>query len=705
MAYIKEFQERRENNRSLFDKLIDMENSEKKVEALEDILKKNNTEEDYLFEFLKLKMENKENKDLEKYLKMYELGISKNKFNQAFGNYFIKKSAYEKLIDIFDKFKDINLIESKYDKLIKMIEVIETLDFQNIKFNQTFPIFYFINKELYFNSLINSIIKKIKKECFEKDNGKLLIALKNLYNKIKSSINDYNIEIEKEIEKENENVSKIENEIQDKIQNKKENENKIESGEVLEEVEEEEEEDDEVDAEYDFGNEEKEEEEIEEESKEENKIEENKEENKIEEEKDIINPKLKNTFDKITKYIKPNFYVYFDHLCQFITNIYNSFEEKYKQNDIFTNEFYETKQKNDINLFADFIFFITHFNFVVGQFDHFSNTWQETFLSITLGNINCNLFDKKIKRINNDLEVVFKKKKHTINNIDDYIPRFINILVELKKNKMNFPDCFQLLKFLKMDKLEEHIFIKSNWDILCNYFSDILTSKAVKSTYIELHKSELLFPCKEEIINILNNIRFFNYNTDFVAETKKRFLYIYIQSFSNVLFFDIDINIRKTIYLTMFLISCIHEIIGHLYIRIYNYLYDDKNDQKLLSSLPGPLATDYAKERKKESGEYIEELLFGNYGFEMKMKEILFTLDKKNYDSDYKQFNKKFVKAKSKTFKISDELKKILQLFDINLKKLNLKSSKAYRVNKSKYQISYKFPQHHSISQISTKYL
>ena len=139
-----------------------MKNSIKKVEALEDILKKNNTEEDYLFEFLKLKMEIKENNDLEKYLKMYELGISKNKFNQAFGNYFIKKSAYEKLIDIFDKFKDINLIESKYDKLIKMIEVIETRDFQNIKFNQTFPIFYFINKELYFNSLINSIIKKIK---------------------------------------------------------------------------------------------------------------------------------------------------------------------------------------------------------------------------------------------------------------------------------------------------------------------------------------------------------------------------------------------------------------------------------------------------------------------------------------------------------------------------------------------------------------
>ena len=255
-----------------------------------------------------------------------------------------------------------------------------------------------------------------------------------------------------------------------------------------------------------------------------------------------------------------------------------------------------------------------------------------------------------------------------------------------------------------MDKLEEHAFIKSNWDILCDYISDILTSKAVKSTYVELHKSELLFPSKEEIINILNNMRFFNYNTDFVAETKKRFLYIYIQTLSNDLFYDI--NIKKSIYLAMFLISCIHEIIGHLYIRIYNYLYNDKNDKKLLSPMPALLGTDYAKTRKKESGEYIEELLFGNYGFEMRMKEILFTLDKKNYDSDYKEFNQKFVEAKSKALKISDELKNIIQKFDINLKKLNLKSSKTYRVNKrSKYQKLYKFPQHQSVSQISTKYL
>ena len=704
MAYIKEFQERRENTRILYNKIINMENSEKKLETLEDILKKNNTEEDYLFEFLKLKMENKEKEenkelDFENYLKTYEVGISKNKFNQAFGNYFIKKSAYEKLIDIFDKFKDINLIENKYDKLIKMIEVIETLDIQNIKFKQTFPIFYFINKELYLNSFVYSIIKKIKKECYEKNKEKLLIALINLYNKIKSSINENNIEIEKEIEKENENISKIEKE----IQNKKENENKIESGENPDEVEEEDDDDDDIDEEYDFGNEEKEEEEIEEEIKEENK-EENK--IKIEEEKNIINPKLKNTFDKITKYIKQDFYVYIKHLCQFITSIYNSFEKKFKQNDIFINEIYETKQKNDINLFTDFIFFITHFDFVEGQFEYFSKTWQITFLSITSGNIDCNLFDKNIKRINNDLEVVFKKKKHKINNIDDYIPRFINILVELKKNQINFPDCFQLLKFLKMDKLEEHIFIKSNWDILCDYFSDILTSKAVKSTYIELHKSELLFPSKEEIINILNNMRFVNYNTDFVAETKKRFLYLYMQSSPITNYLIYGINIKKSIYLAMLLISCIHEIIGHLYKGIYNYLYYDKNDEKLLSPMTGLLATDCVKASKKESGEDIEELLFGNYGYDMRIKEILFILDKKNYNSDYKEFNKKFVKVKSKALKISNELKKMLQIFDINLKKLDLKSSKTYRVNKgNKYQESYKFPQHHSLSQLSTKYL
>ena len=64
MAYIKEFQERRENTRILFNKIINMENSEKKLETLEDILKKNNTEEDYLFEFLKLKWKIKKKKKI-----------------------------------------------------------------------------------------------------------------------------------------------------------------------------------------------------------------------------------------------------------------------------------------------------------------------------------------------------------------------------------------------------------------------------------------------------------------------------------------------------------------------------------------------------------------------------------------------------------------------------------------------------------------
>ena len=44
----------------------------------------------------------------------------------------------------------------------------------------------------------------------------------------------------------------------------------------------------------------------------------------------------------------------------------------------------------------------------------------------------------------------------------------------------------------------------------------------------------------------------------------------------------------------------------------------------------------------------------------MRIKEILFILDKKNYNSDYKGFNKKFVKVKSKALKISNELKKML---------------------------------------------
>ena len=148
-----------------------------------------------------------------------------------------------------------------------------------------------------------------------------------------------------------------------------------------------------------------------------------------------------------------------------------------------------------------------------------------------------------------------------------------------ERAKKKFPDYFEIVQYLKMDKLDENILIKSNWNITCDYFADILCSETLKSAFMEIYNSDSLFPDKKEIKEILNSMRFFYYSTDFVAETKKRFLSIYIQA-SITEKISLNINIKKCIYLALFLITCVHEILGHLYIRIHNYLFDEKKKFK-----------------------------------------------------------------------------------------------------------------------------
>ena len=124
---------------------------QKKIKIIEKVLKINNTRENYLFEFLKLKKENKD-KDFEEYLKKYEVGIHEELFKKEFKNNsnIVKLSAYQKIINLFNKLKKIEENNGE-EKLLKIIEI---LDINNEKFEQTFPILYSNNKELFFNSLL-----------------------------------------------------------------------------------------------------------------------------------------------------------------------------------------------------------------------------------------------------------------------------------------------------------------------------------------------------------------------------------------------------------------------------------------------------------------------------------------------------------------------------------------------------------------------
>ena len=490
MADLSYFIEKR--NRLLFDfNTIKEKDKEEKMKKLKNILDENNTEEEFIIEYLNLKLilqqQNKDKSFLNE-LEKYEIGVNKIIFNKNFGNYFLKQSAYEKIIDLFEKIKNISYEKTKEGKLNKMIEILEM---KNDKYEQSFPISYLINKELYFNSLIYYLNKQIQKT--------------------------YTDEKSKDIDE-----NKIENK-------KKEYENKIKEINSLEIL------------------------------------------TKEEKEKKI------NELNKIIKNISicfcDNFYSYILSLSKFINEIFLAFQEKFSKNsNIFTTDKYENEQKSDIYLFTDFIFFLIRFNFKEFHKYFYIKIWKETFSPVFNPKDDYAIRDLMLKYIDNDLLIIYKNEDGSddeikIKNIDFYIPKLIDDIKENNKDKIN---CFETMKYLKMDKYYSSIFIKSKWEIISNYIIEILLSPTLQDIYSRLYYSkEHVSLNKNDMKKIMDNLHFFNFRTNFVAETKKRFLFIYIQA-SLFWEYDYSLDIKKIIYLVIFLISCMREILGHLYLRINN---------------------------------------------------------------------------------------------------------------------------------------
>ena len=239
--------------------------------------------------------------------------------------------------------------------------------------------------------------------------------------------------------------------------------------------------------------------------------------------------------DSILNYIylcKANdFQKYIFNLSKFIDIIFEDFQYKFKDNDIFTQEKFEIGQKNDINLFTDFMFFLTNFNFLdLGKMKLFSNNWKETFREAPLNIDNFHFEDVKIQNINDNLKFISQEGQIDVfekNNYSSNLLKAIKCKLGIYGSDM---DCFQKDANLKMDKLYNKIFIKTHWDKLSDYISDILCSQTIKTVFEKIYKIPIIISDKSEIKKILNNIRFFNYRTSFVAETKKKFLYIYNQS-------------------------------------------------------------------------------------------------------------------------------------------------------------------------------
>ena len=417
---------------------------------------------------------------------------------------------------------------------------------------------------------------------------------------------------------------------------------------------------------------------------------------------------LKNLKREYNDSIKNNKYDYFksymNNLSSFIYQVINDFLALFEKNDIFLLKNFDDKQKNNINLFSDFISFLINYKFIDRKGLHFYiGIWKDSFKHVTFEELNYKSSDEQIsfEKIEGNLKVkigIDDFDEYEIKNIENY--KLSSLLGNITDSK-GTPIDFTLDNYLRIDKYDSQLYITKNWSILSNYFVKILTSDTIQSLIKVLYPNDTLFLDEKLMANILKNIRFFNFDTDFIGETKKRFLSIYIQSFPPKK--NKNDKLKKIIYLAVVLITCFHEILGHLFIRIHNYL----NKNNFITSPKPQFGSSYAQKRGKESGENVEELLFGNYKCEITLNQILFILDKNNYSVNYSKFRTNFetISNNATLENISDELKYILRLYEIKIENSDMETKELYFVGKynKEEKIIIEIPPQHSMKKLLQK--
>jgi hypothetical protein len=96
-------------------------------------------------------------------------------------------------------------------------------------------------------------------------------------------------------------------------------------------------------------------------------------------------------------------------------------------------------------------------------------------------------------------------------------------------------------------------------------------------------------------------------------------------------------------YLIMFL-AFLHEILGHTFIIIQRFLYDQNT---LSPKTEGKNYSIYANERGRESGEYIIVQLFGKKIERLSFNEIWYIFNLENYSLNHKNFTANFKKCQN----------------------------------------------------------
>ena len=390
--------------------------------------------------------------------------------------------------------------------------------------------------------------------------------------------------------------------------------------------------------------------------------------------------------DLIKKISSEEFSLYFIHFKYFLSGIKNNFNLRFKNIDNIENK--------DINLFIEFCFFLESYNFESDSYNYYTDKWNNTFYQTK------EIIEKEMKKnskykiieytlVNEDMIVTnyvqIDRTKYiiSIKNIDKYsikcIINYFNKIMkipdenEIAHDINNYSEVketfneYKLEKFLKFDSKED-LYINKIWGIYEDYLIRIFTSKAIK-TAVEQMFSELKINNHYDLLNaddlkiIFQRTKFYGFESNIFGLTEPLFLinFVYYKGFIK----SYGEEISKLFNLCLYQIIQEHEILGHIEIRVQDYILDQEVKSPKLDHIDKSNVNKIIKEY--ESGEYIEKLLYGECIQQLTYNKILFLLDVENYKVDYNEFRANFLKCENGSYKLSESFKKFLQQLKIEV--------------------------------------
>jgi len=345
-------------------------------------------------------------------------------------------------------------------------------------------------------------------------------------------------------------------------------------------------------------------------------------------------------------------------------------------------------KKEEQDIFEHFMLFISSYDFEEIP-DYMISVWKYSFLDLDESEKDEIFRDfikkknpKEFSRLGKDkIKIIFAKNIKEviiINNINDY--EIENLFNKIKiSGNFNENEC---IKFVKINKINNHIYIKKIMNEWISFNIHIFNLLAIQSLYNILfdNQDNSLFQGNELKI-IIENITYFVFPTDFSGLTKRKTMKIY--EYGAMIWIDGEEDFSKIITLAFSLVCNMHEIIGH-----YNIGYQAYSNPKEAKKFDSPkidptIASKYAEDRGfKEAGENIEIQLFGRKITFLTLKEALFILNSDNYKVHYQTFRKNFMECNSKKISIDEKFKDTLvNAFKINIDKINTKVNKEISID------------------------